>query len=296
MPVVKPRTAWTSSTPGGEPYDPHNYRGIAIHWPASAGSYAGVTDAQAAATLNGWRQWHMEGHGWSDIAYQYAVTDDGTVWTCRGIGRKSAANGDTGPNNAYGAVILFLGPHDPVTPAMRDAVRWLDAQYRTEGTGPEVVTHNEARLLFGLPGTDCPGPAATAAVERGHFHAADPAQPPAPPAPPEEDEHMARELAVVDDPSRALYSVNWLTLQHEPHTQWRTILHRLGLATVEGATTVNLVEFEWAMKSVLEAGGSVGCPAGCGVCLLETRYKAWADASNDRAAIAHLTDLLTEGE
>lgn len=173
MTELKPRSAWTSSQPGGAEYDPDRYRGIAIHWPASTGSYAGVTDAQAIATLNAWRKYHMDkppaGHGWSDLAYQYAVTDDGTIWTCRGMHHMSAANGDTGPNSAFGAVILFLGPRDPVTPAMEEAVCWLRAQYMLAGTGPEVLTHNQVRRLFGLDGTECPGPAATAAVARGDF-------------------------------------------------------------------------------------------------------------------------------
>lgn len=98
----------------------------------------------------------------------------------------------------------------------------------------------------------------------------------------------ARQIAVLDDPSRATYSVSAMSVQHVPDPQWQDVLRRTGLlpSTNAIATTINNVQMEWVMRTVLEAGGEIGCPAKCGKCLLETRWRDWSyPTSRSRYAI-----------
>src|SRR3954470_17111556 len=109
MTAAMRRSDWTSHPrpAQGQLLVPGDVDGLAVHWngpPVSAGAARGFRDA-VAELLEGGRRLHTATRGWSDIAYNFAVDNAGRRWPLRGWDRRSAANGDIGPNQRYGAVL-----------------------------------------------------------------------------------------------------------------------------------------------------------------------------------------------
>lgn len=167
MTTYLPRGAWRARPPKPGPGNltPSRVAGVVIHWPGMTKpvhSYDGV-----ASALRGWQAYHMDTRDWSDIAYQVAVDQAGRAWTLRGLRTQSGANGDTDVNERYGAILLVLAPGEEPTEAMADTVREVVADLR------ELYPHCEKILPHGAvrpEPTDCPGPAARAAIARGDFN------------------------------------------------------------------------------------------------------------------------------
>jgi hypothetical protein len=108
----------------------------------------------------------MDGRGWSDIAYQEAVDQAGDYWILRGLGTRSAANGDTDVNTRFGALLLILAPGEKPSPAMIRTVRKRVAAHRRRfPRSRRLVGHGEIRP----EPTACPGPAAQRLIESGAF-------------------------------------------------------------------------------------------------------------------------------
>lgn len=157
-----PRRLWGARRRRRHPgtLDPAHVRGLALHWPAMAKPIRGR--AAVSAALRSWQTYHMDTHGWSDIAYQCAIDQDGHRYALRGLRRVSAANGSTTVNRQYGAVLLILAPGEQPTPKMiRTAKRVVRRHRRLFPRSTELVGHGDIR-----PGgpTDCPG-----AVVRHHL-------------------------------------------------------------------------------------------------------------------------------
>jgi hypothetical protein len=129
-----PRSAWTSSAPGGATLTAAKLVGVTCHYPASGNiTLAGLTADQVASRLRGWRAYHLS-RGWSDIGYQVAVDGAGRVWDLRGIGRvpaASASESNPDANQEWGACLWIVGDSEPPTPAAVEAfqhwrfTRWL---------------------------------------------------------------------------------------------------------------------------------------------------------------------------
>jgi hypothetical protein len=116
--------------------------------------------------LRGWQAFHMDSRGWSDIAYQVAVDQAGRAWVLRGLRMQSGANGDLTLNQQYGAILLVLVTGEQPSSAMKATVRGVVADFRRSfPRGTRIVPHSGIRP----GGTDCPGPAARAAIARGDF-------------------------------------------------------------------------------------------------------------------------------
>jgi hypothetical protein len=149
-------------------------RGVAIHWPATE---TPVRDVPAA--LRGWQDFHMNGRGWSDIAYQVAVDQRGRLWELRGFSARSAANGTAELNAHYGAILAIVATGETPTPALLDGItEAVRIWQRVHPFAPDVVGHGDIRP----GGTECPGPALRAAIRARRFTPA--TRPtPAPPAP-----------------------------------------------------------------------------------------------------------------
>jgi hypothetical protein len=141
---------------------------VAIHWPGSGETDSFDSDREVADALRGWQAFHMDGRGWSDIAYQRAFSQDGDTWELRGLRTQSGANGDQSANEAYGAFLLILIEGEQPSAAMRAAVRESVLEFRKiyGNDAAEIRPHSAVRPGGG---TDCPGPAARAAIARGDF-------------------------------------------------------------------------------------------------------------------------------
>jgi hypothetical protein len=108
----------------------------------------------------------MDSHGWSDIAYQVAVDQAGRAWTLRGLRTQSGANGNNDLNERYGAILLVLVTGEQPSAALKATTRAVIADFRKlYPRGTAIRPHSAVRP----GGTDCPGPAARAALARGEF-------------------------------------------------------------------------------------------------------------------------------
>lgn len=124
--------------------------GITAHW---EGPHMGAfAHDKCAGKVRGIQDFHMDGRGWSDIAYNGLACPHGFVFEGRGPHAASAANGFTQVNFDWYAVCYLGGEGDPFTDegkeAFLDAFGWL----RDEGdAGPIRNGHRDHKA------TACPG-------------------------------------------------------------------------------------------------------------------------------------------
>lgn len=162
--TIYSRAEWGARTAHGGPgpLNPDRVVGLAFHWPAMSKPIRGT--ANVARALRGWQAYHMDTNGWSDIAYQVAVDQDGNEYELRGLRTTSGANGNGDVNARYGAVLLVLAPGEKPSPEMIGQVRNIVARHREFfPKSRALVGHGDIRP----GGTECPGPAVRAAL-KGH--------------------------------------------------------------------------------------------------------------------------------
>lgn len=179
--------------------------GWAWHWPGSAKPINAVGDAgfrRVCSALRGWQDYHMDGHGWSDIAYMWAVDQVGRKYTLRGLNIQSAANGDQDVNRRFGAGLLILGPGETPTPAMMRTALETGAEFcaRYRGARKKPYGHQDVRPRnsSGDKTTDCPGPIAEALINAGRFTVG--ASVPSTPTVPTDEENVMAGLTQADVP------------------------------------------------------------------------------------------------
>lgn len=160
------RSAWSARS-AAQPVprlEAREVRGLALHWPGD--SVKRVTGTEVEEALRAWQRLHIDTNGWSDIAYQEAVDQAGNVYRLRGLRYRSAANGDTATNDAYGAMLLVLAIGERPTDAMVTGVNRVVARHRRIfPRSTEVVPHSQIRP----GGTECPGDHVRRLIERGAF-------------------------------------------------------------------------------------------------------------------------------
>jgi hypothetical protein len=131
-----------------------------------------------ASKVRGIQNFHMDGQGWSDIAYTALVCPHGFVFEGRWVGIRTAANGTTAGNDGWYAICYLGGEGDVFTSAAKRAFDaafdYLDA---SGGAGPDENCHRDHKP------TACPGDTICAWVRAG-------STPPGslPPPVPEEDD------------------------------------------------------------------------------------------------------------
>jgi hypothetical protein len=147
------------------------FDGLVVHY--SAGRRA-RNRAEAIQRIRDIQRFHMETRGWSDIAYNFLVDDEGTIYEGRGWG---VVGGHTaGHNSRLEAVCAMLNAGDEPTEAMLRSIRWLanERDRRHGRTGTRTVHSDHGN-------TSCAGAPLNAWVRAG-MPVKDPA-PVAPPAP-----------------------------------------------------------------------------------------------------------------
>jgi hypothetical protein len=143
--LVDPRSVGTNVWPARG--------GLAVHW---GGDHQGITTTTThntcQARLRSWQDFHMNGRGWVDLAYNWVVCQHGRLMVGRGWGVRSAANGTNDANDRYLACCWMGGSNDgaPTGTALA-AIEWLTQELRRRGAGWDVQPHQH---FFG---TDCPG-------------------------------------------------------------------------------------------------------------------------------------------
>lgn len=136
--------------------------GVTVHyggdspWPTSIDRSSAVRfqescDHERCASI--WRAWqafHMDGRGWSDIAYNSGVCPHGVRFEGRGPGVRSGANGTNDGNRRSAACVYIAGGNDPLTESAKDAfadegvrlgggLRWQHGDWKsTACAGPSL--------------------------------------------------------------------------------------------------------------------------------------------------------------
>jgi hypothetical protein len=132
--------------------------GTAVHYSA-ADADEQADHGNCDNRVRGIQNFHMDGRGWSDIAYSYLACKHGYVFEGRGRGIRTAAQGTNWGNDGYHAV-CFLGDdtagRDDVTDigraAIKDAVTHCNAWAGVSGVRPHSSFHSTA-----CPGDDLRG-------------------------------------------------------------------------------------------------------------------------------------------
>jgi len=146
---------------GATPYS-RARRGVKLHYLGTP--YSDRPHAQCDDYVRQLQAQHMDGNGWSDIGYSFAVCTHGYVYEGRGLRRRNSANGNTSLNEQDYAVLLLVGssgltePTDAQLHGARDAIEYC----REEGpAGDWLGGHRDGYA------TACPGDAVYAWVKAG---------------------------------------------------------------------------------------------------------------------------------
>jgi len=114
--------------------------------------------------VRGIQDFHMDGRGWSDIAYNYVNCPHGYTYEGRGYDERSSANGQNSYNYASFATQAMWGSRAgaKVPNALKDALLFSMAILRDKGNATDVVKgHRDWHS------TDCPGDELYAWVKAG---------------------------------------------------------------------------------------------------------------------------------
>lgn len=110
------------------------------------------THSDCVRTWKGWQNYHMDTHGWVDIAYTAGFCQHGYVLAGRGYGIRTAANGTNTSNQNYYAFTWIGGEGQTPTRAALDALDWLILDARKNGgAGLDIKNHRDQNK------TACPG-------------------------------------------------------------------------------------------------------------------------------------------
>ena len=158
-PTIHARSEWTRRAPTRTTPLKQGTIGIVdLHWPASKGRIGGDR-TRIISALQGWQRMHMDGKGWSDIAYNVGVDLNGDVWVLRGW---DVQDGGVAGRSDDVTILAILGDQDQVTDAMKRSIIWaMDEHERRRGRTLRRTYHGA------LKSTDCPGPALTAWARAG---------------------------------------------------------------------------------------------------------------------------------
>lgn len=133
-------------------------KGVTVHW-VGGRSPLGLTDhARCFIQVRGIQRYHQS-KGYVDIAYNYLPCPHGDVFEGRGLLIGSGANGTTAGNRDWYAVCALVGPGDPLTEALWDA---LALSVRTcRKLADDAVNGHRDHLT-----TECPGTGLYSALDR----------------------------------------------------------------------------------------------------------------------------------
>ncbi|SDT69538.1 peptidoglycan recognition family protein [Jiangella sp. DSM 45060] len=156
--TYKARGVWTPTAAKGDPLPAADVDEIDVHYPASGNvRLQGLSEAQVASRLRGWRDYHVNQRGWVDIGYNMAVDGAGRIWTLRGLDRVGAhAASDSNPSqNRHSIGVLFvIGDDEEPTTACINAFRQLRADILKRS--PRATRLRGHQQVNGAS-TECPG-------------------------------------------------------------------------------------------------------------------------------------------
>lgn len=166
MAKIRPRSAWTSTSNGraGRGLRNADMLGVTYHWPGGGSNLLKLSAGRVAGLLRGWRSHHINGNGWADIGYNYAIDGKGRIWNLTGLNRGAHAGGTGAGNTRTVGVVLVIGTNETPNRAMLNAAKRLHAYIRTKlPNATRIYGHRDWTT------TTCPGPAVYRAIQAGKF-------------------------------------------------------------------------------------------------------------------------------
>lgn len=127
--------------------------GVAPHYggPRQPAANADADHSVCVKTWRSWQNYHMNTHGWADIAYTGGFCNHGYAFAGRGVGVRTAANGTNHGNQNFYAVTWIGGEGQTPTQEAYDAADWWINELRQNGSGMKVKPHRFFKK------TGCPG-------------------------------------------------------------------------------------------------------------------------------------------
>ena len=144
--TVRPRSDWGARAASSAPSIGATVKLAVVHHSASGNTY---TQAEVPAVLRSVQAFHMDGRGWSDIAYNFVVDRFGGVWEGRGGGvdRPVVGAHARGFNtNTVGVMVLGdftqpgIVPSAAVIESVSRVIGWKMALHRTDPTSRTLFT------------------------------------------------------------------------------------------------------------------------------------------------------------
>lgn len=112
MGMRAPRSVSTSITPDG----------VTLHYAGEAIGGWLWDHSRCPSIWLAWQDYHMDKHGWSDLAYSHGACPHGFVLEGRGSGVRTAAQGSNDGNNRSYALCYLAGQGEPLTDPAKDAL------------------------------------------------------------------------------------------------------------------------------------------------------------------------------
>lgn len=125
------------------------------HWngpTVKVGGSTGWAHSKCAALVRGIQNFHMDGRGWSDIAYNFVVCQHGYVFEGRGLNVVNGANGTNSGNRSSHAIMWMAGPGNRFTDGEKAGFKaCVDYVGRKTSAPNDAIGHRDHKA------TECPG-------------------------------------------------------------------------------------------------------------------------------------------
>lgn len=156
------RSQWGARAPrAGNPVT-NGPKGVAFHWNGPAMRINVTGSCRCATNVRSIQAFHMDGRGWSDIAYDVIACPHGNTFQGRlGTRNGTGANGTNAANRDYMAVMALVGEGEPVGDDLKRAMLAGRALCRKAGAGSAITPHSQHQS------TTCPGPTIRAWISEG---------------------------------------------------------------------------------------------------------------------------------
>lgn len=156
--AIADRDAWGARASRTSQFREHTVDHITLHHDGGTGSVFGP------ARFRGYQSWHMDHHGWADIAYHFIVGRDGAVYEAR----PTWARGDTATSYDPDGHLLIVvegnfddyRPTDEQLESLVSLMAWASAEWGVDVSEIEGHRHHSGD-------TTCPGYHLAALLEDG---------------------------------------------------------------------------------------------------------------------------------
>ena len=156
------RAGWKARSTVFDQDDPsflEQVRYVVVHW---GGGTSQIEAESEDDRLRIWQNYHIDSKGWTDIAYNYAFGDSGTLYRCRGLNRGGhvSCSNDRDPHGASycqsSLGIVWVGGKNDPDGASPEAFEALSRFIRSLPDSVIVKGHRTVKQENGS-WTECPG-------------------------------------------------------------------------------------------------------------------------------------------